>query len=149
MSKRVLAGSAEELVVVGLNVAKSLVPGDIIYVDGELGAGKTTLVRGILKGLGYEGIVPRPTYTLLELYEVGNCWVAHFDLYRLGHAQELEGIGIRDYLDGSTILLIEWPGKGLGVLPRPTLRIYLNYANEHREVQFYPATRLRHQFPTS
>ena len=149
MSKRILASSEEELAAIGSTIAESLKPGDIIYLDGELGAGKTTLVRGILKGMGYKGIVPSPTYTLLELYEVGNYSVAHFDLYRLQNPRELEEIGMRDYLDGSTILLIEWPERGLGALPRPTLCIILRYANEGREIQLSSGVGSDFQFPPS
>ena len=139
MSKGILIRSEEDLVTVGSTIAPSLVSGDILYLEGELGAGKTTVARGILRGLGYKGIVTSPTYTLLEVYEIGACSVVHFDLYRLESAQELEGIGIRDYLDSRSILLFEWPEKGLGVVPLPTLRIMLNYFNEYREVRFHPA----------
>ena len=98
------------------------------FLEGELGAGKTTISRGILRGLGYQGIAASPTYTLLELYDLGSHRVVHLDLYRITAAQELEGLGFRDYLDGQTICLIEWPPNGVAFLPVPEFRIILEYA---------------------
>ena len=139
MNERVVTGSESELEAVGSGLAKSLHFGDIIFLEGELGAGKTTVSRGILRGFGYRGIVASPTYTLLELYELTIHRVAHFDLYRITAAKDLEGIGFRDYLDGQTICLIEWPENGAGFLPSPTLRVILEYADVGRTVQFEPS----------
>lgn len=102
-------------------LAKALKPGTIVYLRGPLGAGKTTLVRALLKIRGFQGRVRSPTYTLVESYP----GVAHFDLYRLAAPEELEWLGLRDYLDGRTICLIEWPEKGKGLLPPPDLEIVL------------------------
>ena len=141
MSEPIVTGSESELEAVGSALAKSLSLGDIIFLEGELGAGKTTVSRGILRGFGYRGIVPSPTYTLLELYELTAHRVAHFDLYRINRAKDIEGIGFRDYLDGETICLIEWPENGKGILPMPTLRIMLEFSGVGRTVQFEPPIR--------
>ena len=139
MSEPIVTGSESELEAVGSALAKSLSFGDIIFLEGELGAGKTTISRGILRGFGYRGIAASPTYTLLELYELMVHRVVHLDLYRITAAIDLEGIGFRDYLDGQTICLIEWPENGAGFLPAPTLRIILKYAGVGRTVRFEPS----------
>ncbi len=95
--------------------------GTIIFLKGPLGAGKTTLVRGLLKSLGYSGPIKSPTYTLVECYEIQNKKIFHFDLYRLNHSQELLDIGFEDYLQADGVCLIEWPEKALDILPGATL----------------------------
>jgi tRNA threonylcarbamoyladenosine biosynthesis protein TsaE len=97
----------------------------IVYLEGELGAGKTTLARGILRGLGVTDKVRSPTYSLVESYPVGPGTVHHLDLYRLADAEELEWLGLRDLLTGSSLLLVEWPGRGAGMLPAADLEIRL------------------------
>ena len=139
MNESIVTDSEPELEAVGTVLAKSLNFGDVIFLEGELGAGKTTVSRGILRGFGYRGIVASPTYTLLELYDLTVHRVAHFDLYRITAAKDLEGIGFRDYLDGQTICLIEWPENGAAFLPAPNLRIILEYAGVGRTVRFEPS----------
>lgn len=105
----------------GGELAEVCHPGAVIFLKGPLGAGKTTLVRGLLKKLGYSGPIKSPTYTLVESYEILNEKIFHFDLYRLQHSQELLDIGLEDYLQPESICLIEWPEKALDILPAATL----------------------------
>ena len=116
----------------GKEISKMLRKGDIIYIYGQLGAGKTTITRAILQGLGFTGNVKSPTYTLVESYRVKGVTLQHFDLYRLSNPEELEWIGIRDYFSDDTISLIEWPEKGGDSLPSPTKEINIRYATNGR-----------------
>ncbi len=93
----------------------------LIFLQGELGAGKTSLVRGFLRAMGYAGRVKSPTYTLVESYQIGGQTVYHFDFYRIGKAAELEFIGIHDYLTDAAICLVEWPELAENLLPTPDL----------------------------
>lgn len=93
----------------------------VIYLYGELGAGETSLVRYFIKGLGYSGLVKSPTYTLVEPYKLGEVNLYHYDLYRLNNSEELEFIGLRDYLDTIALHFIEWPERGREYLPLPDL----------------------------
>lgn len=105
-----------------------------VFLSGDLGAGKTTFVRGLLKALGYRGLVKSPTYTLVETYSIGGRSIHHFDLYRLAGADELEAIGVRDFVDGQTLCLIEWPERGAMGLLQPDLHVRIALAGEQREV---------------
>jgi tRNA threonylcarbamoyladenosine biosynthesis protein TsaE len=99
----------------------------VIGIEGELGAGKTTLVGGILAGLGIEGAIRSPTYTLIEPYEAAGLQLYHIDLYRLSGPREVEALGIRDLLDARAVLLIEWPSRAAGALPPEDLSVSIEY----------------------
>ena len=118
----------------GISLGRSLQVGAIIYLQGELGAGKTTLVRGVLKGLGYEGHVRSPTYTLVEGYELTGRMLYHLDLYRIRGLMELEYLGIRDLDDPELWVFVEWPERGAGGLPSPDLILRLAVQEPGRTV---------------
>lgn len=118
----------------GQQLAAVIPAGFITYLYGDLGAGKTTLVRGYLRGLGHRGNVKSPTYTLVEAYEVGERQVYHFDLYRLSDPEELEYAGGRDYFNADAVCLVEWPERGAGWLTGADLQIQLDYEGVGRKV---------------
>ena len=124
----------------GAALAKVLVPGLTIYLVGDLGAGKTTLTRGVLRGLGYGGKVKSPTYTLVELYTVSSLYLYHFDFYRFADPQEWEEAGFRDYFNAETVCLVEWPEKAGDLLPIPDLRIELEVQQNGRSLQVHAET---------
>lgn len=126
---------AEATAAAGAALAEALSGGEVVYLAGQLGAGKTCLVGGLLAALGHHGPVKSPTYTLVEPYEIGPRTVYHFDLYRLAHPQELDYLGIRDYFDGRAVCLIEWPSLGAGFLPRASLSLTLTVAAPGRRLR--------------
>ncbi|NWG39043.1 MAG: tRNA (adenosine(37)-N6)-threonylcarbamoyltransferase complex ATPase subunit type 1 TsaE [Hydrogenophilaceae bacterium] len=116
----------------GARLANRLMPGMVVYLKGNLGAGKTTLVRGILRALGYAGRVKSPTYTLLESYVLSKLTLQHYDLYRMIDPREWLDAGFRDDCNAATLCLVEWPEKAEGLLPKPDLVIRLDMAGEGR-----------------
>lgn len=120
----------------GARIATSVKSGSVIFLKGELGAGKTTFVRGFLRGLGYKGVVKSPTYTLVEEYEIEHKKIYHFDLYRISDPESLEFIGIREYFHHDAISLIEWPDQGTGFLPLPDMSLDFEILEEGRLVSF-------------
>jgi tRNA threonylcarbamoyladenosine biosynthesis protein TsaE len=115
--------------------AAQLNPGMVIYLHGDLGAGKTTLVRGVLNALGYKGRVKSPTYTLVEPYHVAGLDLRHFDLYRLQNEEEWDSAGFRDEFDGHNIFFIEWPERAEGFLPKEDVSIEFEILPHGRNVE--------------
>jgi len=126
----------------GALFGQALSAGVCVFLQGQLGAGKTTLVRGLLRGLGFKGNVKSPTYTLVEPYKIESQSFFHFDLYRLGDPEELEYIGIRDYFSESTICIVEWPDRGQGYLPVPDLLLKLAVEARGRRMTLEATTKL-------
>jgi tRNA threonylcarbamoyladenosine biosynthesis protein TsaE len=129
-----LVESAQQMMALGGKIADTFPQGGLVFLHGDLGTGKTTLVRGLLRHLGFTGTVKSPTYTLVEPYDVNGRELYHFDLYRLADPEELEYMGVRDYLSSDALCLIEWPEKAQGFLPQEDLNIYLHHADEARRV---------------
>lgn len=121
-------------------VSSALKMGGVVYLEGDLGMGKTTLVRGVLRGLGYQGPVKSPTYTIVEPYELPSLEVYHFDLYRVSDAEELEFMGIRDYFTDSGLCLIEWAEMGRGALPEADFVVSLSLIPQGRHVSLEAQT---------
>lgn len=128
----------EEMEALGAALAANVSAPATIHLNGNLGAGKTTLVRGFLCGLGHSGAVKSPTYTIVEPYSFDGLECFHFDLYRLADPEELEAMGIRDYLHDNAVCLIEWPELGEGVLPEPDLIIDIEIHEIGRSVELHP-----------
>jgi tRNA threonylcarbamoyladenosine biosynthesis protein TsaE len=125
----------------GAKLARALHSGLIVYLKGELGAGKTTLVRGVLRGLGYAGKVKSPTYALVEVYDISSLYLHHFDFYRLKHPTEFIEAGLRDMFGGESVCLVEWPEQAQGVLPGADLEIVLEHRGSGRAVHLQAQTK--------
>lgn len=127
----------------GAALAGRVETGCVIFLTGDLGAGKTTLVRGFLQALGHEGVVTSPTFTLLEVYEPGTVQVVHIDLYRLDEPAELEELAIRDYLGEQSVLLVEWADRARCGLPDPDCEVRITIdENSRRTVCLESFTRV-------
>jgi len=130
-----LCAEESDTLALAAKLANCIEMGAVIYLVGDLGAGKTTFSRGFLRGMGYTEKVKSPTYTLVEPYEIGGRHIFHFDLYRVKDAEELEYIGVHDYFTNDAICLIEWPEQGFPLLPAPDLTCYIAMAGNNREVR--------------
>ncbi|MHB1085306.1 MAG: tRNA (adenosine(37)-N6)-threonylcarbamoyltransferase complex ATPase subunit type 1 TsaE [Thiobacillus sp.] len=119
----------------GARLARELAPGMTFYLEGDLGAGKTTLVRGLLRALGHGGRVKSPTYTLAETYSLPAFELYHYDLYRMHDPREWLDAGFRDMSDGQAVSFIEWPEKAAGWLPSPDVVIHLRINDDSREAE--------------
>jgi tRNA threonylcarbamoyladenosine biosynthesis protein TsaE len=119
----------------GEMLAPVLKPGMVIYLEGDLGAGKTTLVRALLKSLGHAGPVKSPTYSLVEVYGVSSLYLYHFDFYRFESPEEFLDAGLGEYFHDTSICLVEWPEKASGFLPPPDLCCRLQHAGAGRRIE--------------
>jgi len=132
---QMLISSPEQMESLGRRLALACSAGTQIHLSGDLGAGKTTLVRGFLHGLGYSGKVKSPTYTLVETYQLDQVAIFHFDFYRVNQPDEIENIGFRDYEDQEAICLIEWPEKAGDLLGQPDVLIRFIIHGNIRELE--------------
>ena len=123
----VLEGEVRTLAL-GAALARAGLSRGTVHLTGELGTGKTTLVRGFLRASGVAGTIRSPTFTLVEEYRIGAMTVRHYDLYRLSDPEELEFLGLRDHLAADSLCFFEWPERGVGVLPAADLEIHFEYA---------------------
>lgn len=130
--------SEQEMKAFGARLIKNCQSAGVITLDGNLGTGKTTIVRGALEACGITTGVRSPTYTLVEYYELVGLSVAHFDLYRLGDPEELEYLGYRDYLQSDTLCFIEWPERAQGYLEQVDLQISIEYLDTCRKLYANP-----------
>lgn len=119
----------------GAELWKILPEKALVFLHGDLGAGKTTLVRGLLRAAGVMGAIKSPTYAMIEEYSVAERKIFHFDLYRLADAEELEWIGIDDYLNQNALCFVEWADKGEGVLPKANVNIWLTAQDSGRSIK--------------
>jgi tRNA threonylcarbamoyladenosine biosynthesis protein TsaE len=118
----------------GAQLAGLLRPGLKIYLSGELGSGKTTLVRALLRAAGHAGRVKSPTYTLVELYVISKLYLYHFDFYRFRDPEEWQDAGFREHFDGNAICLVEWPEKAAGLLPPADLDVSIQINQSGRDI---------------
>jgi tRNA threonylcarbamoyladenosine biosynthesis protein TsaE len=132
LTEVVESASAAETEALGGRIAAALRPGDVVVLSGELGAGKTTLIRGACRALGFTGPVTSPTFTIGQRYDGGRLAVSHLDLYRLGGLEEEDPALLDDYLGPDRVAFVEWPEAGSERLGRPAVRVRLAHAGEER-----------------
>jgi len=135
---KLVIGDEADMLALGGRLARACPAAAVIYLHGQLGAGKTTLARGFLRARGYGGAVKSPTYTLIEPYEVGDRRVYHLDLYRVEDAAELAYLGLRELYEGKAVMLVEWPERGGTYLPPPDLVMEIEYATAGRQLLLVP-----------
>jgi len=135
----------EATIALAQRLAAQLKPGMVIYLHGDLGAGKTTLVRSLLHALGYGGRVKSPTYALVEPYRIAGLDLRHFDLYRLNDEEEWESAGFREEFDGCNIFLIEWPERAQGLIPPADLEFDFAILDHGRDVAIHANTKMGKQ----
>ena len=138
-----ITASEKETLAFGRKIGTLLEPGDVVLLSGEMGAGKSVLARGIAAGLGIEGPIPSPSFTILNLYETGRCTLCHFDFYRLSGAGELYEAGLDEFIpapDG--VAVIEWPEKAPEALPEQAIRIRILGGGESRRILVNAGSRL-------
>ena len=126
--------SAAETRALGKRLAERLQPGDVLLLEGDLGAGKSELTRGIAAGLGVTETVTSPSFTILNVYESGRCPLYHFDWYRLESSEELYELGMDEYLGGDGIAVVEWPGRCPDAVPEGAVRIRMTAAGDNERI---------------
>ena len=124
----------------GARLASVIEPGLFVYLHGDLGSGKTTFARGLMRGLGYQGRVKSPTYTLVELYTFSRLNLYHFDFYRFRDPKEWRDAGFNEYFSGASVCLVEWPEKAAGLLPVADLEIAFEFAGDGRDLEIRAGT---------
>lgn len=124
----------------GAHFARFLQPGLTLFLHGDLGAGKTTLVRGVLRGFGFQGRVKSPTYTLVESYSISSLYLHHFDLYRFKNEQEWLDAGFNEMFNDATICFIEWPERAVNLMPAANVEIYLSVDGDGRRIELVSST---------
>lgn len=134
-----ITNSAEETRALGMRLAKCLRTGDTVLLEGEMGAGKSELARGIARGLGIQGPVPSPSFTILNAYDEGSIPLYHFDWYRIEDAAEIAEMGFEEQISGDGIALIEWSERGMEYIPERALKVLIrNPGGDKREITFWP-----------
>ncbi len=134
LTKSLIIGTENEMLAAGRAFSFGLQAPDRVHLTGDLGAGKTTFVKGVLNGLGYSDEVLSPTFSLVETYPLKVFTIVHFDLYRLEDEQELELIGFRDYFTNDNVIFIEWPERAMEILSAPDYDIRILLQGDERKV---------------
>jgi tRNA threonylcarbamoyladenosine biosynthesis protein TsaE len=124
----------------GEALAPQLRPGMVIFLEGDLGVGKTTLVRALIRALGHQGPVKSPTYSLVEVYVISSLYLYHFDFYRFESPEEFLDAGFGEYFNENAVCLVEWPERAEGCVPSPDLRLHLHHAGLGRLLETLAGT---------
>jgi tRNA threonylcarbamoyladenosine biosynthesis protein TsaE len=140
MSLDISLPDAAATAALGESLAGGASPGRVLHLRGDLGAGKTTLVRGLLRALGHAGRVKSPTYTLVEPYTLSRLHLYHFDFYRLTDRSEWSSAGFREYFNAESMCVVEWPERAEGLLPSPDIEVLLEFASEARRARLQAHT---------